>query len=140
MKSSDSKKKCVMVFGVFDRLHEGHRDFLRQARAQGDELVAVVARDSAVRILKGKSPHENEETRRKKVSEDVHVFLAILGDETLGSYGVIAQYEPDIICLGYDQEGLKRDLEMRMATGAFKKIALERLAAFESERYHTSFL
>lgn len=140
MKSSDSGKKRVMVFGVFDRFHEGHRDFLRQARAHGEEVVVVVARDSAVRILKGKSPHEDEETRRKRVSEDAHVSSAVLGDEILGSYGVIEQYEPHIICLGYDQEGLKRDLEMQMATGAFKKIALERLAAFEPERYHTSFL
>ncbi len=127
-----------MVFGVFDRLHEGHRDFLRQAQARGDELIVVVARDGVVRMLKGKPPHEDEETRRKRVSEDVHVSFAVLGDETQGSYEIIAQYEPDVICLGYDQEELGRDLAMRMETGAVKKIALLRLVAFKPERYHTS--
>lgn len=140
MKSLDSRKKRVMIFGVFDRLHEGHRDFLRQARARGDELVVVVARDRVVRILKGKSPHEDEETRRKRVSEDVHVSFAVLGDEIGGSYGVIAQYEPDIICVGYDQDMLAADLETRMRNGEIAAIPVIRLKPHEGEKFHSSLL
>ena len=139
MKPSGNKTR-VMVFGVFDRLHEGHRDFFWQARAYGDELIVVVARDSAVRVLKGRSPHEDEETRRKEVEKNVYVSHAVLGDEKQGSYEVITRYAPDIICLGYDQEALARDLAMRTAGGALEKIPVKRLSAFKPERYHTSLL
>ena len=44
----------VMVFGTFDYLHEGHKDFFRQAKQYGDELVVVVARDETVKQIKGK--------------------------------------------------------------------------------------
>ena len=46
----------VAVFGVFDGIHAGHQDFLRQAREYGDELVVIVARDKSVTQLKGKPP------------------------------------------------------------------------------------
>ena len=40
--------KKVLVFGTFDGLHEGHKDFLRQAKQYGDHLTVVVGRDSTV--------------------------------------------------------------------------------------------
>jgi len=50
-----SHNKRVMVFGVFDGLHEGHKSFLRQARKYGGELRAVVAQaaglESFIRIV-----------------------------------------------------------------------------------------
>jgi FAD synthetase len=38
----------VLATGTFDLLHPGHVYFLTQARALGDELFVIVARDSNV--------------------------------------------------------------------------------------------
>ena len=38
----------VLATGTFDLLHPGHVYFLTQARAMGDELFVIVARDSNV--------------------------------------------------------------------------------------------
>lgn len=46
MRKLSKKFNRVMVFGVFDGLHPGHRAFLRQARKKGDKLIVVVARDN----------------------------------------------------------------------------------------------
>lgn len=131
------RKKKVMVFGVFDRLHPGHLDFLRQAAEHGDELIAVVARDRTVMELKNKQPLHFETERLAAVQDVPEVTLAVLGDETHGSYGVIAAHRPDVICVGYDQHGLAEDLEKRAWQ---KNFLLIRLAAYEPEQWHTSLL
>ena len=58
-------KKRVVVFGIFDGVHEGHRSLFRQAKKHGDELVVIVGRDSASLKWKGKRPKHLEETRRR---------------------------------------------------------------------------
>ncbi|MBI3442500.1 MAG: adenylyltransferase/cytidyltransferase family protein [Candidatus Sungbacteria bacterium] len=126
-----------MVFGVFDRLHPGHLDFFRQAREHGDELIAVVARDRTVMELKNKQPFHFETERLAMVQEVPEVTLAVLGDETSGSYGVIVTHKPDVICVGYDQHRLAEDLEKHMLSGTFPLI---RLAAYKPKQWHTSVL
>ena len=112
-KLMSEKKKKVMVFGVFDRLHPGHLDFLRQAREHGDELIAVVARDQAVMELKNKKPLHSGKERLAMVQNVAEVTQAVFGDEVQGTYGVIATHQPDVICVGYDQHGLAEDLKER---------------------------
>jgi rfaE bifunctional protein nucleotidyltransferase chain/domain len=48
-----SGKKVVLVTGVFDLLHQEHRNFLQQARLAGDVLVVGVESDVRVTKLKG---------------------------------------------------------------------------------------
>ena len=107
--------KRVMVFGVFDGLHEGHGYFLSEAAKHGDELIAVVARDEMVRALKNKTPRHTEGERRQAVARAVAVTRAVLGDREQGVYDVIKKDKPDIICIGYDQHALAEDLEKQMA-------------------------
>ncbi|KKW29838.1 MAG: Bifunctional protein hldE, partial [Candidatus Kaiserbacteria bacterium GW2011_GWC2_52_8b] len=57
------RKKRILVFGVFDRIHAGHRFFLRAARGFGGELFVAVARDRNVLRLKKKLPRDSEQTR-----------------------------------------------------------------------------
>lgn len=137
---SEKQYERVMVFGVFDGLHAGHRDFLRQAAECGDELIAVVARDEMVQALKGKTPRRTEEGRRRAVARLTTVSRAVLGDSDSGAYGVIKKHEPDIICLGYDQQALAEDLARAMQSRVIPPIPILRLAAHEPERMHTAFL
>jgi len=144
-----SKIKRVMVFGVFDGLHEGHRYFLAAAQKYGDELIAVVARDETVRVLKNKTPRHNEKERMAAVMqlsrlslyrEDdprlIDVTRAVLGDRVLGAYDVIKKYKPDIICLGYDQDALGEDLQEKMKIGVIPVIPIRRIAAYKHAHTH----
>lgn len=47
-------RKIVFTNGVFDLLHAGHVEFLRQAKALGDVLVVGVNSDRSARQLKGR--------------------------------------------------------------------------------------
>lgn len=91
-----------MVFGTFDYLHAGHENFLKQAKALGDFLIVIIARDYTVKKIKGKFPEKNERRRLAQVK-----ILNLADKVVLGSlnskYKVIKKYRPDIIALGYDQ-------------------------------------
>ena len=96
----------IMVFGTFDMIHEGHEDFFRQARAltSNSHLIVSVARDEVATRIKGIKPRNSEEARRSAVAEHELVDEAVLGDEE-GYIAHIRENKPDIIALGYDQEG-----------------------------------
>jgi len=95
--------KTVMAFGTFDFLHPGHLFFLRTAKALGDELVVVVARDGNARVLKGRKPLNSERERLALVKALDFVDNAVLGDRQLRDWGVIEKFHPAAIALGYDQ-------------------------------------
>ena len=101
----------VLVFGVFDKLHDGHRFFLQEARHLGTHLVAVVTPDEVAKKLKGNKPHESEETRRKKLLGENLADEVMMGDRNIGSWEVLHKVLPHTIALGYDQTTLARALE-----------------------------
>lgn len=119
------KKRRVVVFGIFDEVHEGHRFLFEQARAFGDELVAVVGRDDFVRTFKNKEPKNDEKSRVEMVQKEPLVDKAVLGDEVPSSYQVLSTLHPDVICLGYDQDALEGDLK-RWMRGRGLSIAIVR--------------
>jgi len=130
-----------MVFGTFDMLHPGHVDLFRQAKevAPDSRLVVSVARDGNVERIKGARPRNSETIRLAQVRESEYVDDAVLGDE-VGYMPHILAARPDIIALGYDQEGeyvekLEQDLR---AAGLTTKII--RLQPFEPEKFKTSKL
>jgi cytidyltransferase-like protein len=131
----------IMVFGTFDMIHQGHADLFRQARALAKEpfLIVSVARDSAVLRHKGQQPRRNERERLEQVQAHPGVDKAILGDEE-GFVKHIAFERPDIIALGYDQQGeYVENLEHELAqAGLHPQIA--RLEAHEPDIYKTSKL
>jgi FAD synthetase len=105
----------VLVFGTFDRLHEGHVRFLSEARSFGDRIVALVARDEFVRAAKSKEPLHSERERCRRLLERGLVEEALLSDQEPGTYRAVRAAAPDVICLGYDQARLKESLERWMA-------------------------
>lgn len=106
--------KTVLCFGTFDGVHQGHEDYFRQAREQGDQLVVVVARDVTVVDVKGNLPSINESDRLLTIQNHPMVDEAMLGYAD-DKYRVIEEIQPDIICLGYDQEAFTDTLDIELA-------------------------
>ncbi len=129
-----------MIFGVFDIIHPGHKHLIEQARYYGEHLVIVVARDRAVQLLKHKTPAWHELKRKDMLQEMYPEATVVLGDEQQGSYGVIAKHRPDMICLGYDQDTLGKDLKEKMTSRILPSIEIRTLKPHEPWQYKTSKL
>ncbi len=126
----------VMAFGTFDILHNGHLFYLESAKKLGDELTVVVARDKTVRNIKGKSPYNDEISRKKAVEHIPFVTKVILGDEH-DHFRVVFREMPNIVCLGYDQDskGLEEEIEKKG-----QDIIVTRLESYKPEHFKSSFL
>ncbi len=101
-----TRAKKVMAFGTFDLLHPGHLHYLERASRLGDRLIVVVARDSSVRAVKGRSPAIGERNRARLVGSLKIVNRAVVGNR-IGKpgdmYEIIREYRPDVMAFGYDQ-------------------------------------
>lgn len=133
------QKKRVVVFGIFDGVHAGHRALFRQAKEKGDELIVIVGRNILCERLKGKTPRRLEAERVAAVTREPWVDEAVLGDQTISTYGVLEKLQPHAVCFGYDQELLERDFK-RWAKAKGLEIEIHVLEPFEPDRYHTSLL
>ena len=134
------RKKRILVFGVFDRIHAGHRFFLRAARGFGDKLFVAVAREKNVLRLKKKRPRDSERTRLRNVGRAPVVSGAFLGDKKDGDYAVLRKIKPDIVCVGYDQTSLRSDVLQKMKAGVIPKISIIRIRAYQPRKFHTTIL
>jgi FAD synthetase len=111
IEGKSEKRKVVLASGVFDLLHLGHVRFLEEAKKAGGEnaeLIVIIARDSTVEKRKGKKPIMPENQRRALVESLKVVDEAILGYEEFDIGRVIEKIKPDIIVVGYDQDGMER--------------------------------
>ncbi|MBT8171263.1 FAD synthase [Candidatus Bathyarchaeota archaeon] len=111
------KKKVVLASGTFDLLHLGHVKFLEEAKKSGGknaELIVIVARDSTVNSRKEKKPIMPEDQRRALVESLKVVDEAILGWEDFSIDKVIDRIKPDVIAIGYDQDGIEKEVEKVM--------------------------
>ena len=127
----------VLVFGTFDVIHPGHINFLKQAREKGDFLIASVARDEFVAVNKRRKPIHGETERLKAVLGDGLVDEAYLSDPVPGTYSLIKRFKPDVICIGHDQEELKKNLEAWLNVNKLN-IKTVTLKPFMPEKYKSS--
>jgi cytidyltransferase-like protein len=131
----------IMIFGTFDMIHKGHEDLFRQARelAADPYLIVSLARDSVAERIKGFRPNNDEEARRAYLAAHPLVDEVVIGDEE-GYMAHIKAARPDIIALGYDQEGeFVRDLAEDLRREGLD-VKIVRLQAYEPETYKTSKL
>ena len=90
----------VLATGTFDLLHPGHLLYLSKARALGDELYVIVARDS---MIKHKPKPVIPEYQRLAMVKALHtVDDAQLGSE-IDIFEPLCLIKPDIIALGKNQ-------------------------------------
>lgn len=133
-----SQNKKVMIFGVFDGLHDGHISFLNQVQKIGKPIV-VVTQDDVVDLLKGKQPKFSLDTRMRDIKNTGLVDIVVAGDLTQHTWSALLHYEPEVIALGYDQEGLKEALEscQKDIKKPFEIVVLD---AYHPEKFHSSIL
>jgi len=129
----------VLVFGVFDGIHDGHRYFLREAKKRGTHVTVVVAPDGAVLELKEQKPSRTLAERMRDVDALGIADRVIPGDTEANSWGVITREEPAVIVLGYDQKNLKDALmAARDMLPSIEELC--EIDSFEGDRLHSSIL
>ncbi len=131
-------RKKVMLFGVFDGLHPGHRYLLTSAQKLGS-LIVVVARDKNVKKLKNKLPKFNERERILHLKKELLGQKIILGDIREGSWSVIKKIKPDIIALGYDQKVLANILRIFIKENNLPTQIIK-IKSHQPRKYHSRIL
>jgi len=132
------QSKKIMVFGVFDGLHDGHKDFLQQAKKLG-ELIVVVAQDATVETIKQKRPQHSLEHRISAIRDANLADIIVAGDLMQYSWSAIKRYEPDMIAVGYDQKELK-DALVLYQENSITPFDIMMLQSHFPEILHTSIL
>jgi cytidyltransferase-like protein len=131
--------KVVLAGGVYDVLHLGHVAALTEAKTLGDVLVAVVATDTTVEMLKGRKPVFPEQDRRALVEGIKPVDKAILGyeDVGMGYEQVLIDVQPDAVAFGYDQANLEKSVREIIERHNLR-IQTVKLSKFDHEKYLSS--
>lgn len=132
--------KTVAIFGVFDGIHEGHTSFIREAKKQGNHLVAIVARDEIVKKLKNKLPKLTEVERINNLLEVEEVDLVLLGDPEIETYNTLREVSPQVVYLGYDQKELLNNINKVMKKGNLPKMEIIIGQPHQPDIFHTSIL
>ena len=130
--------KTVMCAGTFDIIHPGHLYYLSEAKKYGGKLIVVVARDETSRTFKGKKPIHNEKERLEAVRMLKIVDKAVLGKQG-NIFDIIEEIKPDVICLGYDQNVQKQQLEDELRKRGIKADVV-RVPAYMQHVYKSSKL
>jgi cytidyltransferase-like protein len=129
----------VLAFGTFDIFHEGHRNFLRQAKKHGDFLRVVVARDAKVLKVKGHMPEYLEQERVDMVNKSRLADEVVLGSLS-DRYEVVRDFKPDVICLGYDQKQSVAELREKLVEAGLENTKVIRLDAHKPHIFKSSKL
>jgi FAD synthetase len=117
----------VLATGTFDLLHPGHLLYLSEAKALGDELYVLVARDSMIRHKP--KPIVPERQRLAMVQALRIVDKAVLGSKQ-DMFEPLREIRPDIIALGKNQFFNEKELEERLKSRGFH-VRVVRIQAFE---------
>ncbi len=117
----------VLATGTFDLLHPGHLLYLSRARALGDELYVIVARDSMIKHKP--KPIVPEKQRLTMVLALRMVDAAMLGSET-DMFLPLREIKPDIVALGKNQFFNEKELEEKLVAQGIKTKVM-RVQAFE---------
>lgn len=95
-------RKIVFTNGVFDILHRGHVDYLRQARSFGDILIVGLNSDASVRRLKsaGRPLQSQRDRAAILLALEMVDYVVIFGEDTPDK--LIRQIKPAVLVKGAD--------------------------------------
>ncbi len=125
--------KRGMVFGVFDGLHEGHKYFLTEAAKHCDELIIVVTLPHIVEQIKKQTPKYTFNDRMQAIADFQPQTKVIAGDSILGDWIILKTHKPDLVIIGYDQDGIAREMKRMNIPHVF-------IQPFYPEKYKSGLL
>jgi len=98
-------KTRILCTGTFDKLHIGHLEYFKSAKAlaKNSILIVIVARDATSKEIKHKTPLNNEQTRLTKIQSLDMVDKAVLGYTKARMLDRVISLKIDILALGHDQ-------------------------------------
>jgi len=132
--------KTVVIFGVFDGIHDGHLSFIKDAKKEGNHLVAIVARDSIVEKLKGQLPENNKVERINALLKVPEIDLVLLGDAQIETYNILKEVKPNVVFLGYDQQELYESLNKAIKSRKLPRMKILQGKPYNPEIFHSSIL
>jgi len=130
--------KTVLTFWTFDIVHPGHVYFLQQAKAHGDKLVTIIARDQNVAKFKGKAPLHHEKKRMQDIKDLNIADLVELGHKS-DYFLVIKKHKPDVVVLWYDQTYLVEELSKFLYNHGHKTEVIT-IKAFKPKEHKSSII
>ena len=97
-----------------------------------------MALDQTIKKVKGKKPKYNQAMRLDHIRELSFVDKAVFGDEE-DKFRLILKFEPDFICLGYDQEAFTDNLQEKLYEKGLKTKVI-RLRPYREDVFKSSKL
>lgn len=128
-----------MVFGTFDKLHPGHLYFLREAKKLGDFLIVIVTTKRVNYKLKGRYPKQTLSHRLRELNYSGIPDRILSGDEILGEWSAVKEYEPNVLAIGYDQISLANSfIDHFLGIPTFPKVVM--LESFHPKIYKSHLI
>lgn len=101
----------VLATGTFDLLHPGHLLYLSKAKAFGDELYVIIARDS---MIKHKPKPVIPEAQRLAMVKALRMVDKVQLGSEIDIFEPLCLIKPDIIVLGKNQFFDEKKLETEL--------------------------
>ena len=102
LQQHDLEKRLVFTNGVFDILHKGHFELLKEAKSLGAKLIVGINSDASVKRLKGDTrPINNQMKRISQLEILPWVDQVVVFDEDT-PYELIKKIKPHVIVKGGD--------------------------------------
>lgn len=125
-----SNKVLVLATGVFDVLHQEHRNFLSAAKAAGDVLIVGLESDKRVRDIKGKSRPVNSQRDRlvnlsKLTDVDGAFVLPVDFNQVEQREALIGELKPQILAVSSHTKYLEEKGRILTQVGGIVKVVYE---------------
>lgn len=128
----------VLTFWTFDLVHEWHNYFLNEAKKYSDKLITIVATDKNIEKFKWKKPLYNQKERIFQL-KNLKISDEVIGWDEKNPLKWIGIYNPNIICLWYDQIWYSENLEKYINENNLK-INIIRLKPFKKNIFKSSII
>lgn len=112
----------LFLAGTFDPLHIGHQWLLWNATKIADEIVVIVATDTMVRKIRGRSAFAPETERLARLQQEYLPHTKIrLGREDGNFLQTLREESPDVLLLGFDQHANENTIQKEFPTLKIKR-------------------